>query len=659
MNILQIEDTLKGMPDEVLMGEAQAPSGSAPQYLVISEIQRRTDMRERYAAEQEQPQPTVSDQIVNKGIMALGGQSSPSPEMAGQQPMPQQDMTQQPMLQQAMPEQPMPQQPVAPPQMMNVGGEVELGEGDDISMLLEELGGVSNKIPDNRERDLYMAEFEDSVLSGFPSSIGGAFSESNLTGASIPNAILEDANKFRFDQMLGVDPEELSVLQGAEADLPEVLGYAGGGIVELQEGGEIPEEEEGGGYFSGDQGWVPDWIQENVDPVSAALLLAPIPGARILGGAKMGIMALRAALKSGNLLGRLKGTMVGGKQVGGLKPYRSIMEAIGGSRGAAAGARAEGARTGARQTWRGEPRPGWQPTVPAGQGSIPTVQIGEQFVGRSLPYMNPIPFKGRFWSRTAPMGYGAYGLAGGFGDDAEAEGTGIDDPTIRGDGDADGGGGEGGVYGGGEDVGPEPGSLEWIQEERRKMYESGGGAREEKLQEILSRQREQGTLMQEQAKSDMLSSALMNLGAGIAAGDPSEGLRLAANAVEGIRSSARQGAIEQQNMMDELELAGIDVDQAEKVALLASMQDRISLEQKIRATGSTEMQNAIAIINAQAQTTLAKGHLQDPPVTSSMIDEMVIEALQLATENANQPAFYLQPFAGAGASNGNFTVTEG
>jgi hypothetical protein len=634
MNILQIEDTLKGIPDEALIQEAQAPSGGAPQYLVISEIQRRSDMRERFAAEQEQPQSTVSDQIVNKGIMSIGGLSTAPPAMNGQPPMPQQAMPQQAMAQPPMPQAPMPEQQMPPPQMMNVGGEVMLDEAydpADPALLLNELGAATNKIPDNRERDLYMAEFEDSVISGFPSSM-------NEGQRSVPNAILEDANKFRPEQMLDITPEELAVLQGAETDLPEVLNYAGGGIVELAEGGEIPEEEEGG------TAW--DWAKENIDPVSAALLLAPIPGSRLIGGARIGIAALRSGFIPKSL-----------QALRGSKAYKSIMERIGRNRYSAAAARAEAARTGARKG------PGWQPTFPEGKGSIPLTQVGEQFVGRSLPYMNPVPFKGRFWSRTAPMGYGAYGLAGGFGDDAEAQAAAA---AAAAGGDADGGAGGdadgGGVYGGGADLvqadqGPEPGSLDWIQEERRKMYESDGGEREKKLEEILSRQREQGVLREEQARSDMVTSALMNLGAGIAAGDSSEGLRLAANAVEGIRSSAREGAIAQQNMMDDLELAGIDVDQAEKVALLAAMQDRISLEQQMRATGSAEVQNAITLINAQAQTALEQAHLQNPPVTSQNINEMRLRALQLAMKSPNQPAYYLQPFTSgvAGGSSGEFT----
>ena len=61
MNIFQQEDVIKGMPDQALMKEAQAPTGRIPQYLVVSEIQRRADMRKRFAGDQQSmPQSTVS-----------------------------------------------------------------------------------------------------------------------------------------------------------------------------------------------------------------------------------------------------------------------------------------------------------------------------------------------------------------------------------------------------------------------------------------------------------------------------------------------------------------------------------------------------------------------------------------------------------------------
>lgn len=96
------------------MQEAQAPSGQVPQYLVVSEIQRRSDMRKRYQ-EQQQPQGTVADQIVQE---AAGGIASMPP-----QGMPPQGMPPQGAPQQAMPPQAM------PPQQMFSGGIIRLQEG--------------------------------------------------------------------------------------------------------------------------------------------------------------------------------------------------------------------------------------------------------------------------------------------------------------------------------------------------------------------------------------------------------------------------------------------------------------------------------------------------------------------------------------------------
>jgi hypothetical protein len=99
MNILEIEDIIKGLPDQSLIQEAQAPSGQMPQFLVVSEIQRRADMRKRFQnQQQEMPQGTIADQIVQGGIMAMGNrqpiQSMPPQGMPpqGMPPMPPQGM---------------------------------------------------------------------------------------------------------------------------------------------------------------------------------------------------------------------------------------------------------------------------------------------------------------------------------------------------------------------------------------------------------------------------------------------------------------------------------------------------------------------------------------------------------------------------------------
>ncbi len=68
MNILEQEDIIKGLPDAALMKEASAPSGQVPQFLVVSEIKRRSDMRKRYQEQEQQEQGTVKDQIVMEAM---------------------------------------------------------------------------------------------------------------------------------------------------------------------------------------------------------------------------------------------------------------------------------------------------------------------------------------------------------------------------------------------------------------------------------------------------------------------------------------------------------------------------------------------------------------------------------------------------------------
>jgi len=80
MNILEIEDLIKGLPDQALMQEAQQPSGRMPQYLVVSEIQRRGDMRKRFQAQQQgQDRGTIAQQILQGGVPEQGAPQMQAP----------------------------------------------------------------------------------------------------------------------------------------------------------------------------------------------------------------------------------------------------------------------------------------------------------------------------------------------------------------------------------------------------------------------------------------------------------------------------------------------------------------------------------------------------------------------------------------------------
>ena len=64
-NIIQVQNRLKSVPDETLISEIQKPTGQAPSFLVLNELNRRKNDRAEYARRQEEgPQTTVAEDIV-------------------------------------------------------------------------------------------------------------------------------------------------------------------------------------------------------------------------------------------------------------------------------------------------------------------------------------------------------------------------------------------------------------------------------------------------------------------------------------------------------------------------------------------------------------------------------------------------------------------
>src|ERR1035437_3084638 len=91
---------LKNLPDGALAGELSQPTGAVPPYLVLSEVNRRKDMRQRFEGQMalKKPQTTVvQDQLAGLappnpstgGMGAAAGQGAPpvSPGGVGSSPM--------------------------------------------------------------------------------------------------------------------------------------------------------------------------------------------------------------------------------------------------------------------------------------------------------------------------------------------------------------------------------------------------------------------------------------------------------------------------------------------------------------------------------------------------------------------------------------------
>ena len=135
MNIIQIQDRLKGLPTEALVNYVEEPMGEVPIYLALGELQRRKEVRERFMADQ-MPPPSVAEQLVaeNKpqpmGIAGMAPQRMmPAAQGVGApQPAPQIDPRQ------------MAASGIAANPVSNVGGPAMMAKGGIIGEVTNKMG---------------------------------------------------------------------------------------------------------------------------------------------------------------------------------------------------------------------------------------------------------------------------------------------------------------------------------------------------------------------------------------------------------------------------------------------------------------------------------------------------------------------------------------
>ena len=87
LNMLDTQDKLKNFSEEQLVKEMQMPSGSAPQFMVLSEIERRKRMRSDAQRQEGLMQPTVAQEAVSaagvpqQGIAQVAQSLAPKTDM--------------------------------------------------------------------------------------------------------------------------------------------------------------------------------------------------------------------------------------------------------------------------------------------------------------------------------------------------------------------------------------------------------------------------------------------------------------------------------------------------------------------------------------------------------------------------------------------------
>ena len=78
-NILEQEDYIKGLPDSELQRMVAQPSGDIPDFLPLSEINRRTEMRKKYAATEQPQMRSIASNIMAEGLASVSPQRSSAP----------------------------------------------------------------------------------------------------------------------------------------------------------------------------------------------------------------------------------------------------------------------------------------------------------------------------------------------------------------------------------------------------------------------------------------------------------------------------------------------------------------------------------------------------------------------------------------------------
>ena len=138
-NLVELSNQLEDFPEQQLVQMSQDPNSMYPSYLVLSEIQRRNQMRKMYEAQQPKPETTVAEEVIGEftGQQGLQGAMAQSP--GPQNAFPPSDMGN--------------MAPPSPMQAMasggrtgyNLGGSLDLS-GDSLSQTF--INPMENQLPD-------------------------------------------------------------------------------------------------------------------------------------------------------------------------------------------------------------------------------------------------------------------------------------------------------------------------------------------------------------------------------------------------------------------------------------------------------------------------------------------------------------------------------
>jgi hypothetical protein len=197
MNLIEIAEDLKNVPDQYLMQEVQQPTGNFPAYLVVSELGRRKRMREKVA--KEMPTQTVAEELATPPQMPqmpqMGTMMPQGAPQAGLMAMPQAqtELAAQDAMGTTPPEMMMPQQ-------MAGGGMVSFRQGGDVIRAFNGLPSsmFPNSVTTQEDVEAYRPRGFGSMFGLMPEGAGAGNIDYELTKLGYPReqlATMDPATK--------------------------------------------------------------------------------------------------------------------------------------------------------------------------------------------------------------------------------------------------------------------------------------------------------------------------------------------------------------------------------------------------------------------------------------------------------------------------------
>jgi hypothetical protein len=218
MNLFELQERLKDFSQEQLVREMQAPTGTAPQFLVLSELQRRQRMMAEEQAQMQTPQTTVAEDAIAAAGVPQGGLADMARSMAPQTDM---DMN----------------TAVQPVERMNDGGSVDDRDSGFIRRLLENIRERARNSRMTDEEAAYLINRRSYNVPEFMSPVAALRDAFDLyEEGDYPGAALNAASAFPAGRIVGPALNVYAEMYNRSGD-DDVEGMAGGGVVRMQPGG--------------------------------------------------------------------------------------------------------------------------------------------------------------------------------------------------------------------------------------------------------------------------------------------------------------------------------------------------------------------------------------------------------------------------------------